>query len=280
MHAVPGGPWDREKALAPAVVENLNRRYGVDLPIWMQYLRFISNALRGDLGVSSFGYQDRGITEILLQGLPVTAMLGGLALAFALVVGIPLGIAAALRQNTWVDYLCVFFATLGASAPSFVMGIILVYVLAVVLHLLPTRGWGPWEQALMPSIALGALPASHFARITRASMLEVMRQDFVRTAYAKGLSSFGVITGHIVKNMLIPVVTVIGLLAAALVTGSFIIESLFSIPGIGRLYVQGVFQRHYALIIAITAITMMAFTFLGDGRRDALDPRMKQYLSR
>ena len=277
MHAVPGGPWDREKALAPAVVENLNRRYGLDLPVWMQYLRFISNALRGDLGVS-FVYQDRGITEILLQGLPVTAMLGGLALAFALVVGIPLGIAAALRQNSWVDYLCVFFATLGASAPSFVMGIILVYVLAVVLHLLPTRGWGTWEQALMPSIALGALPASYLARITRASMLEVMRQDFVRTAYAKGLSSFGVITGHMVKNMLIPVVTVIGPLAAALVTGSFIIESLFSIPGIGRLYVQGVFQRDYGLIMGTTlvyTVIVAVANLVVDLLYGVVDPRIR-----
>jgi len=257
MHAVPGGPWDREKTLAPSVVENLNRRYGLDLPLWHQFAKYMGSILRGDLGVA-YTYQDRPVTDIILQGLPTTATLGLLALAFALAFGLSLGILAALRQNSLIDYGSVAFATFGASVPNFVIGIILVVVLAVRLRWLPTGGWGSAEQAVMPVLALGALPAAYLARVTRASILEALRQEYVRTAWAKGLPEQVIILRHVLRNALIPVLTLAGPIAVNLVTGSFIVETIFSIPGIGRLFVQGVFQRDYGLIMG----TVLFYAFL------------------
>lgn len=248
MHLVPGGPWDREKNLAPAVVENLNRKYNLDKPVWEQYLFFAWNASHGDLGIS-YTSQDKNVSEIILRGFPITATLGLVALAFALVVGLGLGVLSALRQNSWVDYVSLFFATLGASTPNFVAAIVLIIVFAVGLHFLKTGGWGSPDQIIMPAIALGFTPAAFLARITRASLLEALGQDYVRTARAKGLSEQIVLTRHVVKNALIPVATVLGPLAANLVTGSFIIENVFSIPGIGRIFVQGIGARDYALIM-------------------------------
>jgi oligopeptide transport system permease protein len=251
MHQVPGGPWDREKALAPSVIEALNQRYGLDKPLHEQYIDFISRAVRGDLGVS-YVYQDRSISQILRQGLPVTATLGALALLISLTIGITLGTFAALRPNSWIDYLSIGFATLGAAAPNFVIGILLIIVFSVWLHWLPTSGWGRPAQAVLPALALGAYPAAFLARLTRSSMLEVLNQDYVRTARAKGLAYRIVVIRHALKNALIPILTVAGPLTAFFVTGSFVIENLFSIPGIGRLFVQGVFQRDYGLIMGAT----------------------------
>ncbi|HZK66697.1 MAG TPA: ABC transporter permease, partial [Chloroflexota bacterium] len=207
MHSVPGGPWDRDKKLPAAVVENLNRRYGLDKPAWEQYLNFLTNAAQGDLGVS-FSYQDRRVTDVIREGLPVTATLALSALVVAVFAGIPLGLAAALKQNTWVDYASLFFATAGASVPNFVLGIVMIIVFSVGLHLLPTGGWGTPDKMLMPALALGVYPAALLARITRASMIEALRQDYVRTAQAKGLSDQVVLSRHVFKNGLIPVVTV------------------------------------------------------------------------
>jgi len=277
MHLVPGGPWDRQKALAPAVVENLNKKYDLDKPVWLQYLIFLWNAAHGDLGIS-YTHQDRNVTELLMQGLPITATLGLLALLFALVVGISLGIIAAFKQNSWVDYVALFFATAGASTPNFVVGIILMIVLAVNLRLLPTSGWGSPEKVIMPAIALGLLPAAFLARITRASMLEVLGQDYVRTARAKGLAERAVVVGHVLKNALIPVVTVAGPIAATLVVGSFIIENLFSIPGIGRIYVQGIGARDYALITGATLLYAFAVALANlvvDILYAFIDPRIR-----
>lgn len=277
MHSVPGGPWDEEKTLAPAVVENLNRRYGLDQPIWRQYLNFLAKSVRGDLGVS-YTYQDRPVSQIILQGLPITATLGVLAFAFSIVVGIPLGLAAALRQNSAMDYVSVFFATIFASVPGFLLGIILIILFSVTLHWLPTSGWGSWRQVIMPAFALGALPAAYAARLTRASVLEVLRQDYVRTAYAKGLPSTLIYYRHVLRNALIPVITILGVELAALVTGSFIIENLFSIPGIGRLFVQGVFQRDYGLImgsVLFYALVVAIFNLTVDLLYAVVDPRIR-----
>lgn len=257
MHAVPGGPWDREKTLPPSVVENLNRRYGLDKPVWQQFADYLWRAVRGDLGVS-YSFQDRPVTDIIADGFRTSATLGLLALAFALVVGLTLGIVAAIRQNSIIDYGSVFFATLGASVPNFVIGITLVVLLAVKLGWLPTGGWGDPKQAIMPTLALGSLPAAYLARITRASMLEVLRQDYVRTAWAKGLTERAVILRHAVRNALIPVLTLAGPVAVNLITGSFIIETVFSVPGIGRLFVQAVFGRDYGLIMG----TVLFYAFI------------------
>ncbi|MBI4496539.1 MAG: ABC transporter permease [Chloroflexi bacterium] len=277
MHLVPGGPWDRDKKLAPAVVEALNRRYGLDKPFHEQYLNFVANALQGDLGVS-YTYQDRGVTEIIMQGFPTTATLGALALLISVLLGISLGTIAALRPNSWVDYLSIAFATLGAAAPSFVIGIVLVIVFSVWLHLLPTSGWGTPAKAVLPALALGAYPAAFLARLTRSSMLEVLSQDYIRTARAKGLAYQTMLIRHAVKNALIPVLTVAGPIAAFFATGSFVIENLFSIPGIGRLFVQGVFQRDYGLIMGTTlfyAFIVAIANLVVDVLYAFVDPRIR-----
>ncbi len=277
MHLIPGGPWDRDKPLAPSVVENLNRKYGLDKPFYVQYGNYLWGILHGDLGMS-YSYQDRPVTQILMQGLPKTATLGLIAFAAALLIGIPFGMAAALKQNSLVDYSSVLFSTLFASIPGFVLGILLMIIFSVMLHWLPTGGWGSWRQLIMPAFALAALPAAYIARITRASTLEVMRQDYVRTARAKGLHEQVVLIRHILRNSLIPVVTIAGPEFAFLVTGSFIIEQLFSIPGVGRLFVQGVFARDYGLImgtILFYAFVVAVINLVVDILYAAIDPRIR-----
>jgi oligopeptide transport system permease protein len=277
MHLVPGGPWDREKELAPQVIENLNKKYGLDKPYLVQFGSYIWNVLQGDLGVS-YSYQDRGVTEILLDGLPKTATLGGVAFLLAILIGVPLGMAAALKQNSIIDYIAVFLSTLFASIPGFVLGIFLVLILSVSLHLLPTGGWGTIDHVIMPAFALAALPAAYIARVTRASMLDVLRQDYIRTARAKGLAEYVVLVRHTLRNALIPVMTVIGPELAFLITGSVVIESVFSIPGTGRLFVQGIAQRDYGLIMGTTlfyAFIIAVANYVVDVLYGVVDPRIR-----
>jgi oligopeptide transport system permease protein len=278
MHAVPGGPFEREnRSLPPATIENLRRRYGLDRPLPEQFLRLLGNALRGDLGVS-YQYQDRPVTQVLLQGLPRTATLGLIALAIALGVGIPLGTLAALRQNSWVDYLSLFLATLGASVPNFVVAIVLVIIFSVWLHQLPTGGWGTPKHLIMPALALAFGPTAYIARMTRASMLDAIRQDYVRTARAKGLHERTVISRHTLPNALIPVLTVVGPITANLLLGSFIIESIFSIPGIGREYVQSIGARDYGMIMGTTlfyAVVIAVANLIVDLLYGVVDPRIR-----
>jgi oligopeptide transport system permease protein len=277
MHLVPGGPWDRDKQLAPQVVAALNAKYGLDKPFYVQYGNFLLGLLHGDLGIS-YSYQDRSVTQILMQGFPKTAVLGTTAFILALLVGITFGMAAALRQNTWIDYVCVMFSTIFASVPGFVLGILLMIVFSVILHWFPTGGWGSPSQIVMPAIALAALPAAFMARITRASTLETMRQDYVRTARSKGLLERVVLIRHILRNSLIPVVTIAGPEFAALVTGSVIVETIFSIPGIGRLFVQGIFARDYGLIMGTVlfyAFVIAIANLVVDILYGVIDPRIR-----
>ena len=277
MHLVPGGPWDRQKELAPQVIENLNKKYGLDQPFFVQFGHYLWNLLHGDLGLS-YTHQDRGVTEIILQGLPKTATLGITAFLIALLIGLPLGMAAAVKQNSIIDYISVFFSTIFASIPGFVLGIFLVLVFSVSLHLLPTGGWGSVRQVIMPAVALAALPAAYIARVTRASMLEVLRQDYIRTARAKGLPERLVLLRHTLRNALIPVITITGPELAFLITGSFVIENLFSIPGVGRLFVQGVSNRDYGLIMGTTifyAFAVAIANYVVDILYAVVDPRIR-----
>jgi oligopeptide transport system permease protein len=277
MHFVPGGPWDRDKQLAPAVIENLNRKYGLDDPIWKQYARFLGNALRGDLG-NSYTYQDRSVTSIIREGLPKTATLALLAFIVAVGIGLSAGALAAIRQNSVVDYVSVLFATILAAVPGFILGFMLILLFSVKLHLLPTGGWGSPQHLVLPVATLAALPAAYIARVTRASVLDVLSQDYVRTAYAKGLANRIVYSRHVLKNALIPVLTVSGPELAFLITGSFIVEQVFSIPGIGRLFVQGVFQRDYGLIMGATLFYAMVIAILNllvDLLYSVVDPRVR-----
>ncbi|MGB6896558.1 MAG: ABC transporter permease [Dehalococcoidia bacterium] len=277
MHAVPGGPWDREKPLPPEVVANLNQRYGLDQPLWRQFADYLGGLSRGDLGVSCI-QQDRPVASIIADGLQTSATLGMLALAAAVVVGVGLGVAAAVHKDGPLDFLSVLLATLGASAPSFVLGILLVVLFSVQLHWLPTGGWGSPRQAVMPVIALSALPAAFIARVTRASMLEVLRQDYIMAARSRGLREWVLLYRHALRNALIPVLTVLGPVAAALVTGSFIVETLFSIPGTGRLFVDGVFARDYGLIMGATLFYTAVVTVANlavDLLYAVVDPRIR-----
>jgi oligopeptide transport system permease protein len=277
MHLVPGGPWDKEKTLAPQVVDALNKKYGLDKPFIAQFGDFIWNLLHGDLGVS-YSFQDRSVTQIILEGLPKTATLGVIAFILAILIGIPFGMAAALKQNSIIDYLSVIFSTIFASIPGFVLGILLIIIFSVELHWLPTGGWGSVKQIIMPAFALATLPAAFIARITRASTLEVMRQDYIRTVQAMGIKQRVILVRHILRNALIPVITMAGPELAFLISGSFIIENLFSIPGIGRMFVNGVFARDYGLImgsVLFYGFVIAGINLLVDILYGVIDPRIR-----
>jgi oligopeptide transport system permease protein len=276
MHLTPGGPWDKDKPVSAQAQANLNARYHLDLPAWQQYLLYMQGALHGDLG-PSYTYQDRSVTQIILQGLPTTASLGTLAAILALAVGLPLGILAAIRQNSAIDYLALGFGTMFASVPSFVLGFVLIIVFALTLHLVPTSGWGKPAQYLLPVLTLGLNQAALLTRITRASVLDVNRQDYMRTARAKGLREAFVVQRHLLKNSLIPIVTVLGPILAFLLVGSLIVETIFSIPGIGRLLVQGISQRDYSLIMGTTLLYAFVIAVLNlfvDVLYGFIDPRI------
>jgi len=277
MHAVSGGPWDSDKPLDPVTVANLNHKYGLDQPLWQQFLTFIGNALRGDLGIS-YTNQGRPVTDLLRSGFSTTATLGLLAFTVAMCLGLTLGMVAALRQNSVLDRASSIISASAASTPTFVLGVLLVVIFSVHLHWLPTGGWGSPKQAIMPAIALATLPVAYIARITRASMLEVLGQEYILTARSKGLREQVVLLRHATKNALIPILTVAGPMAVSLVTGSFIVESFFSIPGTGRLFVQGVFARDYGLIMGATifyAFVVAVVNLAVDMLYAVVDPRIR-----
>lgn len=266
MHQVPGGPWDRTKKLPPEALQNVNHAYGLDQPLWQQFDDYLLGLARGDLGVS-FRRGNRPVTGVLGDGIQVSATLGLLALAVSATVGVALGLVSALRRNTLVDYAAVTFATMSASVPSFILGMLLLVVFTAQLHWLPSGGWGSPQQAVLPVLALSALPAAYIARVTRASMLDVLQQDYVRTSRAKGLPERVVVLRHMLRNALIPVLTVIGPIAAMLVTGSFIVEQLFAIPGVGRTFVTSIQARDYGVIMGIA----LFYTFVVAAANVAVD---------
>jgi oligopeptide transport system permease protein len=277
MHQVPGGPFTAEKTRPPAVEEALQRRYGLDKPVLVQYRTYLWNLLQGDLGIST-RQSDRPVTQIISRGFRVTLQLGVLALVVALGVGLTLGTIAALNRNGPLDYASVFFATIGASLPNFVLAVFLIIIFAVNLHWFDIIGWGEPRKMVLPVVALSTLPAAYLARITRASMLEVMSQDYVRTARAKGLRERRIVLSHILKNGMIPVLTLLGPITANLITGSFIVETIYSIPGIGRAFVVSVFDRDYGLIMGTTlfyTFVVVLGSLLVDILYAVVDPRIR-----
>ena len=277
MHAVPGGPWDETKSLPPHVVANLNHRYDLDDPIWVQYGKFLGSAVRGDLGISYIN-QDRDVVEVIRQGLPATMILSGLAFLIAVGGGIPLGVMAAARKNSAIDFLSIALATVFASVPGFILGILLVMPFSVAWNLLPSGGWGSPSHVVLPALALSLLPMAFIARITRSSVLEVLDEDYVRTAQAKGMPPLVVHYRHVLRNALVPIITIIGAEAGALLTGTFIIETVFSVPGIGRLLVQGIMQRDYGLITGMVlfyAVVITLINLITDLLYAAVDPRIR-----
>lgn len=277
MHAVPGGPWDGDRPMDRVHAANLDHKYGLDAPLWEQFLTFLGNATRGDLGLS-YTSQDRPVTEILMDGFPTTLTLGLLAFGLAAVSGLTLGLITAVRRDGLLDHAGTVLAACAASTPTFVLGVFLVAVLSVRLHWLPTGGWGSPQQMVMPVVALAALPAAYIARVTRASMLDVLDEEYILTARSKGLRERAVFIRHALRNALIPVLTIAGPLAANLVTGSFIVETFFSIPGTGRIFVQSVFARDYGLILGATlfyAFIVAAANLAVDMLYVAVDPRIR-----
>ena len=277
MHAVPGGPWAREKALPDAVEARLNAEYGLDKPLYEQYLVWAGGFVTGDLG-PSYRYQDRTVNDIVADGFLVTVQLGIMAFFLSIIVGIPLGILAALGHNRWPDYLTTSVSIIGIATPSFIIAILLIIVFSVQLGWFPTGGWKGPEYWVLPTIALAGFPIAVIARYTRASMLEVTRKDYIRTAHSKGLRNNSVVTRHMIRNALIPVVTILGPTLAFLVTGSFIIERVFNIPGMGQFYLNAISTRDYSLLMAMTMIYAFAVAFLNvvvDILYAYIDPRIR-----
>jgi oligopeptide transport system permease protein len=277
MHAIPGGPFTAEKNLPASVLRNINERYHLNDPLWKQYTSYLSNVVRGDFG-PSFKYEDRTVNDIIAEGFPVSAELGTAAVAIAILLGIPAGIIAALRQNRWPDYLAMFGSTIGISVPNFILATLFIYVFALHFRLFPVAMWDGPEYAVLPSLALAAFPTAFVARLMRSSMLEVMSQDFIRTARAKGLPGYLVIWRHAMKNAVMPVIPYLGPLVAAIFTGSFVIESIFAIPGLGRYFVTSIYNRDYTVILGVTVFystLLVSLNFLVDIAYAWLDPRIK-----
>ena len=277
MHAVPGGPWDREKHLPKGTQDRLNAQYGLDQPLPVQYIRWAGAFLQGDLG-PSYRYQDRRVNEIVADGFWTTVHLGVMAFILATVVGIPLGIFAALGHNRAPDYLATGISIVGIATPVFVISILLIVFFAVNLGWFPTGGWKGPQYWVLPTIALAGFPIAIIARYTRASMLEVTRKDYIRTAQSKGLRDQAVVSRHMIRNALIPVVTILGPTLAFLVTGSFIIEQIFGIPGMGKFYISSIATRDYSLLMAMTMLYAFAVAFLNvvvDVLYAYIDPRIR-----
>jgi oligopeptide transport system permease protein len=278
MHMVEGGPFDGERPISERQRAALEQKYGLSDPMWQQYVTFMTNLAQGDLGVSFRG--DQEVVDILRERAPTSAQLGISAFIFALLLGGFLGIFSALNQNGPLDYVGVFLATAGAALPSFVIAPLLQIGFSLRLDWFDVLGWEMWnyKKMVLPTVALGMLPAAFIARITRASMLDILRQDYVRTARAKGVTEFAVVMRHAVKNALIPVLTILGPIFAGLITGSFIVERAFAIPGIGTAFVSSVQVRDYGLIMGVTlffTIMIAVMNLIVDLLYAVVDPRIR-----
>ncbi|WIO73048.1 ABC transporter permease subunit [Porticoccaceae bacterium LTM1] len=279
VRAAPGDPLSSDKSMPPSVLRALEAQYNLDQPMWQQFTGYVGNLLQGDFG-PSFKYPGRSVNELIAAGLPTTAELGLYAMLVAILIGISAGVFAALRPNTAQDYIPMSAAMLGICMPSFLLGPLLVLVFGLWLDWLPISGWGdtPGDK-ILPAITLGAAYAAYVARLSRGGMLEVMSQDYIRTARAKGLPQWVIVIKHGLRGGLIPVVAFLGPAFAGLLSGSFVVETIFQIPGMGRLYVQGAFNRDYTLIMGTTvlfATLIILFNLLSDLLSVWLNPKLRQ----
>jgi peptide/nickel transport system permease protein len=278
MHAVPGGPFDENKQPLPAAAKaNILHKYGLDKPVWQQYLLYMWAAVHLDFGIP-FQSPTETVSGLIARVWPATLELAGLVILISYTLGLLFGIIAAINQNTWIDRAVTAMATLGFAVPNFVIGIWMILVFSVTLHWLPTGGWGTWRQVIMPALVYAAAPLSMVARYTRVNMLESMRADYVRTARAKGLGERTIIVRHILKNALLPLITVLGPQIPNIATGSIFIESVFRIPGLGRYFVTSTANRDYPMIMATMLIVALlwGFTYLvSDVLYTIVDPRVR-----
>ena len=274
---VPGGPFTAERAVTPEIMRNLEAHYGLNKPLYRQYLDYCGSILRGDLG-PSFKYPTRSVNEIIAEKLPVSIELGLWSLGVALGVGLPLGLLAAVRRNTWVDYLCSSASMIGICIPTFVMGPLLILVFAIHFGWFNASGWyGPVDRVL-PSLTLGSVYAAYVARLTRGGMLEVLSQDYIRTARAKGASETRVLLKHALRGGLSPVVSFLGPAIAGIVTGSFVNETIFQVPGIGREFVNSAFNRDYTLVLGTVVLYagfLIGMNLVVDVVQVWLNPKLK-----
>ena len=277
MHAVPGGPFNGEKQVSKAVMDALNEKYKLNDPLWKQFVDYVSGLLRFDLG-PSFKYQGKTVNDFIENGFPYSAKLGGITLVFVLLASIPMGIISALKNGKWQDMLLMAIATIGVTIPSFVIATALIYIFSFKLQWTPVYGVDTWKGYILPVVAMGGYSVSFLARLMRSSLLDVMGQDYIRTARAKGISETRVIVKHALRNALIPVVTVLGPTVANLLTGSFVIEKIFAIPGMGGYFVNSVTQRDYTTIMGMTvfyAAFLIAMVFIVDLFYCLIDPRIR-----
>jgi oligopeptide transport system permease protein len=277
LRFVPGGPFTSEKAVTPEILRNLEAHYGLDQPLWKQYFDYLGSLAQGDFG-PSFKYPNRTVNEILADKLPVSLELGFLSLLVALLIGLPLGILAAVRRNTWVDYVGSSFGMVGISIPTFVVGPLLVLAFAIHLGWFNASGWYSPIDRVLPCLVLGIAYAAPISRLTRGGMLEVLSQDFIRTARAKGASELRVVLRHSLKGGLLPVVSFLGPAIAGILTGSFVIETIFQIPGIGREFVNSAFNRDYTLVLGtviLYAVLIMALNLAADVVQAWMNPKVR-----
>jgi oligopeptide transport system permease protein len=277
MQAIPGDPLMNEKRVVPELKEQLRAHYGLDKPLVVQYGIYLNNFIHGNLGMS-FQRKDRTVNTILAEGFPYSASLGLRAVAFGFTAGIILGIVAALNHNKIWDRFSILIAILGVSIPSFVVAAVLQYFLGVKLKILPVAQWKSFAHTIMPTFALSLTMVAQVARFMRSSMLDVIGQDYIKTAKAKGLSTFRIVWNHEIRNAIMPVITILGPYIAFVLTGSFVIETIFAIPGIGKFYVQSINMQDYSLITGITAfvgVLMVGMNLLVDIVYGLLDPRIR-----
>lgn len=277
MHAIPGGPFTAQRELPPEVEAALIEKYNLDASLLEQLVDYIGGLLRGDLG-PSFKYPGMRVNDFIREGFPVSAKLGLVTILFVLAASIPLGIVAALRNGKWQDVLTMLLATIGVTIPSFVIATLLMYVFSYKLGWLPAFGFDKPTGYILPVIALGGYSMSFLARLMRSSLLEVMGQDYIRTARAKGLTEYKVVIRHALRNAMIPVVTILGPTVAALLTGSFVIEKIFALPGMGKHFVTSITNRDYTTILGITifyATFLVVMIFVVDMFYVLIDPRIK-----
>ncbi len=277
MKAIPGDPFTQEKALTKEILEQLHHHYHLDDPLHKQYLHYLKSIALFDLG-PSFKYKARSVNEIIKSGFPVSALLGTQALLVALVFGTLLGTLAALKQNLWQDYLAMILAVISISVPSFILAAFLQYIFAIKLDFFPVARWGSFSQSILPTLSLAALPTAFIARLIRASMVEVLSMDYIKTARSKGISEKLVLARHGLRNSLLPVVAYLGTLTANILTGSFVIEKIFGIPGLGQWFVNSIANRDYTVIMGITVFygfLLLTTIFLVDLLYGWIDPRIK-----
>ena len=277
LRLAPGGPFDRERKLPPEVLANIEAKYHLREPLVAQYWRYLSGFAQGDFG-PSYKYVDRPVSDIITDTLPTSALLGALALFFALWIALPAGLIAAYRRNTWIDRWAMTIATLGISVPHFILGAFLIWVFALQLGWLQAGRWDQWSSALLPMITLGAAPAAYLTALFRSSVIETLDEDFIRTARAKGVKEKFVLLRHALRHSLIPVLTVMGPLTAALLTGSFVVEYVFALPGMGKFFITAVTDRDYPLIMGVTmvyTVLLVGANLIVDVLYGYVDPRIR-----